>query len=484
MLGSQAPAADLMTQAQRLRDAGDLAAAARILRTQLAQQPENGDVARLLAQTLYWLKDIEGATAVYDAALAGHPQDTTLRLQYGRMLAETGERARAHDLVTPLQGIPATQTEATALLGTIAYWDGDLTAAQRHFEAALRADPTHAEARRQLQEIQVATAPWVRVSSALGRDDQPLERGALGVEAGWFATPLLPVTMRVEPATYQLDDSSTRTVLAAEVSVAHVAPASRLETQLAGGLLQRSDSDEDLDWTGRAMVGIRLPRHLTFRIRAERTPYFHTTSSLETPVIVHGGIALLHWEDPRGWLGEAAYHHQRFPDDNAIRSGYAWQLVPLVHRAGGEFQAGYSFTAEDADESRFVLSSPAQPYPPRDPRFSTEGHYAPYYTPSHVVTHSVIAAAAVRAVRGTTLRLGGAYGFHATEDVPAFVASLGQVERTMTSRGFSPWNAHGSFDIAVSRHATLSATGEHGRTAFYDWSAVGLQVAYRFRATP
>jgi hypothetical protein len=65
--------------------------------------------------------------------------------------------------------------------------------------------------------------------------------------------------------------------------------------------------------------------------------------------------------------------------------------------SGCEFQAGYSFTAEDADESRFVLSSPAQPYPPGDPHFSTEGHYAPYYTPSHVVTHSVIAAAAVRA---------------------------------------------------------------------------------------
>ena len=91
---SQAPAPDPLTQAQRLRDAGDLAAAARIFRAQLTQQPDNGDAARLLAQTLYWLKDIEGATTVYDAALARHPQDTTLRLQYGRMLAETEQRAR------------------------------------------------------------------------------------------------------------------------------------------------------------------------------------------------------------------------------------------------------------------------------------------------------------------------------------------------------------------------------------------------------
>jgi tetratricopeptide (TPR) repeat protein len=473
-----------VAEAQGLRNAGDLAAAARILRAQLTRQPDNGDVARLLAQTLYWLKDVEGATAVYDVALARHPQDTTLRLQYGRMLADTGQRARARDVVTSLQGVPATQVEARALLGTIAYWDGDLTAAQRLFEAALRTDPTHAEAGRQLREIQEVTAPWVRVSSGVARDDQPLERVAIGVEAGWFATPLLPLTMRVEPASYRLDNSKTRRLMAAEVALAHFAPASRLDTQLAGGLLHRSDSDESPDWTGRAMLGLRLPRHLAFRVRAERTPYLYTTSSLDTPVIVHGGIALLRWDDPRGWLGEAAYHHQRFPDDNTIRTGYAWQLAPLVHRAGGDLQAGYSFTAENADESRFVLSSPEQPYPPGDPRFSMAGRYAPYYTPSRVVTHSVIAAAAVRAVSGTTLRLGGAYGFHATEDAPAFVTSPGRVDRAMASRGFSPWNVRGSLDVALSRHATLSATGEHGRSAFYEWSTAGLHLAYRFRATP
>jgi hypothetical protein len=51
---------------------------------------DRGEPARLLAQTLYWLKDIVGARAVYETALRRHPEDSTLRLQYGRMLAETG----------------------------------------------------------------------------------------------------------------------------------------------------------------------------------------------------------------------------------------------------------------------------------------------------------------------------------------------------------------------------------------------------------
>jgi tetratricopeptide (TPR) repeat protein len=480
-LAAQAPALDVLAQAQRLRDAGDLAAAAQVLKTQLAREPNNGDVARLLAQTLYWLQDVTGAQAVYETALARHPQDTTLRLQYGRLLVETGQPARARALLVPLQRVPPAQTEATALLGTLAYWEGDLTTARRFFDEVLRAEPTHVEARRQFEEIRAASAPWVRVFSGLSHDDQPLDRLALGVEAGWFPTPLLPVSVRVEPTWYRLDDSTSRRILAADAAVSHFAPALRLETQLAGGMFQRSRRAEGTDWKGRAGVGVRLPRHVTLRVRAERAPYLYTLSSLDAPVIVRSGTALVHWQDPRGWLGEGAYQHQRFPDGNTIRTVYAWQLAPLVYRAMAELQAGYSFTTEHTDESRFVLASPTQPYPPGDPLFSTAGRYAPYYTPSNLVSHSVIAAAALRPSDRATLRVGATYALRATEEAPAFVVSLGQVQRTLTSRELSPWNARGSIDVMLSRDATLTATGEHGRTAFYEWSTAGLQITYRFR---
>ena len=471
---SQAPTPDALTQAQRLRDAGNIAGAAELLRPQLTREPDNGDAARLLAQTLYWLQDLGGARAIYEEALARHPQDTTLRLQFGRMLAETGERARARELVTPLQGIQTTEIEANALLGTIAYWEGDLATAQRCFEAVLRLDPSHAEVRRQHVEILAATAPWVRVSSGFRGDDQPLDRIAVGLEAGWFANPLLPITARVEPLNYRLGDSTTRSLLAAEVAVAHFAPRLRLETQMAGGVLRRSDTADELDWTGRVALGVRLTRSLVARVRTERTPYLYTASSLDAPVVIQPTTALLHLEDPRGWLGEAAYQHQLFPDDNTIRTFYAWQLVPLLHRDAAEFQGGYSFVTEDADESRFVLASPVQPYPPNDPRFNFTGYYAPYYTPSDVIAHSVIMAATLRPSRTTSVRIGGGYALHATEDAPL----------TMTPRDFSPWNVRGSLESALTGRMTLSATGELGRTAFYEWWTTGLQVTRRFRSAP
>ncbi|MGI8618115.1 MAG: tetratricopeptide repeat protein [Gemmatimonadaceae bacterium] len=469
-----------MIEALRLRDTGDFAGSARVLRAYLALNPLDPEAARLLAETLYWLNDVEGAGEVYAAALVKHPDDSSLRLRYGRMLMETGHRARARELLMPLREVADARAEADALLGTIAYWDGDLTAAQRLFRAALRDNPDQAEARRQLQEIRVLSAPWVRAGSALRHDDQPLDRVALGLEAGWFATPLLPVTVRVEPMTFRRADSATRRLLTAELSVAHFAPALRLETEVAGGVVQRAGVIDAHDWQGRAVVGVRLSPHVTLRGRAERAPYLFTTSSLDTPIMTHTAAAQVHWSDPRGWLGEARYQRQRYPDANTVRTAYAWVLGPLIHQGRRQLQAGYAFADADAAASRFVLADASQRVPPDDPRFNTAGRYVPYYTPSQVVSHSAIAALTLRPSSASTFRAGGSFGVRATDQAPTLVVSAGQVQRVLVARTFTPWDARSSLDIALRSGLTLTATGETGRTVFYSWATAGLQITYRF----
>jgi tetratricopeptide (TPR) repeat protein len=472
---------DARTTALRFRDAGNFIAAVQLLRELLAQNPNDGEVARLLAQTLYWLKDIAGARTVYEAALVRHPEDTTVRLQYARMLAETGQRSLARTLLAPLSEASGTRSEAATLLGTMAYWEGDLTTATRFFTEALQANPLQAEAQRQLQAIRATTAPWIRVSSGLRHDDQPLDRVGVGFEAGWFATPVLPVTVRVEPMQYRLPTATTQRLWSAEIAVADFIPAAHLETEFAGGVIQRSGSADATDWQGRAVLGVRLTHNLTLRGRAERAPYLYTTSSLDTPVMTQTGTALLQWSDGRGWLGETAYQQQRYPDANTVRMTYAWLLAPLVLRENGaEAQAGYAFGSGNADQSRFVLANATQPYAPSDPRFSTAGQYVPYYTPDHLVTHSVIAALAVRPSSTVTLRLNGAIPVHATDNAPVLFVSGAQVQRTTYPRSFSPWNARTSLEIALPDGLTVAANGEWGRTAFYSWATADVQLTYRF----
>jgi hypothetical protein len=477
--GSRMETQDAVAEAQRLRDAGEFAAAAELLRAQVAEKPEDGDAARLLAQTLYWLKDFAGARAVYEIAVVRHPEDTTLRLQYARMLAETSERARARELLKPLLGVEATQAEAGTLLGTLAYWEGDLTTARTFFEGALRENQNQEEAGRQLGEILAITAPWVRTSSGLWHDNQPFGRLTMGLEAGWFATPLTELTARVQPMGYGID-GSVRTAGVAEAAVAHYTPRARLETELAAGGVRHTLSSNGWDWTGRAGVGFRLPGHVALRVRIERGPYLSTKSSLNTPVMVRTVGGRLHWDDPKGWLGEVAYEQQRYPDDNAIRTTSGWLLAPLIHSRILGVQAGYAIAASNATASRFVLAQPNQPYLPSDPRFSTAGRYAPYYTPNHLVTHSAAAALTLGPARGATFRFGGSYAVRATDDEPFFAVSGGRALLSNRSRLFSPWEAHTSLKITLRDGLTLEPAGEIGRGAFYSWAAGSIQVTYHF----
>ncbi len=442
----QAGSQDVVAQAQRLRDAGQFAAAAELLQRQLALDPGNGDLARLLAQTLYWLKDIDGARRTYDAALVRHPDDFTLRLQYARMLADTGAHAHARRLLTPLLANPATRADAESLLGLLAYWGGDLREAQRRFTTAVHLDPGQAEAAGHLRDIGIVTAPWVSASAGVWHDDQPLDRFTPGLEAGWFATPLTTLVARAQPVRYRADGRSTAGD-GFDLSVSHVAAAARIETALTAGAIRRSFGDETWDWTGRASIGLRLPRQVTIRAQAERTPYFATTASLRTPIMVETVAAIVDWgDDVRGWLGEAALQRHAYPDGNTARTAYGWVLAPLVRRDDVSLQGGYGVSFSDATESRLT---PA-------------GRYDPYYTPDNLERHSLLAAVSLGGGRPATLRLDASVVVHASDDA-------------------SPWRVRASLPVAIGARVTIEPRAEAGHTVFYSWRAASLHLTYRAR---
>jgi tetratricopeptide (TPR) repeat protein len=464
--------ADAVREAQQLTKAGDFAAAARILRAHLAHQPGDIDAARLLGQTLYWAGDTGGARAVYEAALQRHPGHHGLQLDYARMLVETGDAGRARLLLVPLIDAPDARAQARMLLGTLAYWEGDLTSAARLFSAALASDPANADAGRQLHEIRTATPPWARVAFAAWHDDQPLDWRGLELEAGFFAAPLTPIRARLEPRRYGTGGASWM-MWRAEAEVRHYVPGARLELELAGGALQRTiDGARSTAMTGRSSAGFRLPHHVKILGRVERRPYLYTTASLETPVMVNAAAAELHLNHPRGWLGQAAVERQQYPDGNALRTAYAWMLVPIVRAGGADLQAGYVFSTEDADESRFV---------PADAALDVPGLYEPYYTPARVVKHAAIGATALRLSPRATLRAGGSVAIRATEDAPVFVQAPGGLSsRVFEPRAFTPWDARASLDVAAGDRATIALSGETGRSAYYQWARAGVGVTWRF----
>ena len=473
---------DPVRDALRLRNQGDLAQAARLLEARIAREPADADALRLLAQTLYWLGERDSARSTYEGALSRHPDDTRLRLEYGRMLVETRHDRRAREVLLPAAAVPAGAAGAETLLGTSAYWSGDYTRAAGHFRRAVRADSSAHEARRQWREIAAVTAPWIRFGSAGRHDDQPLDRIAPELEAGLFLTPLWSIRARGEAAWYRRDPDPRRSVLTAAATTSGYIPSLRLEGEASGGVVRRSVPTASVTGIGSLALRFRLPGHVSIGARGERKPYFFTRASLTSDVMVDEGAVTLALQHPAGWLGEGAYVRQRFSDRNTIASGYAWLLAPIARGRAVTLRAGYAISAQHARESRFVLADTAQAVPPGHPLFDLSGAYVPYYTPDHLLAHSALAALELRTGSGGRFRIDASRALHARDDAPVFqvTGAPPTVVAGSFRRAFTPWRVRAGLEQRVASGLTLYMNGEHSRTVFYSTSGGSVSLLYRF----
>jgi Tfp pilus assembly protein PilF len=477
---------DTIAEARRLRDAGDYVAAASLLVPYVVNHPDDPGTARFAALMAYWSKDFSAARTVYQRAAELHPQDADLRVEYAQFLMGVGETSQARVVLTPLVAGPRTSPatrQALTTLGTLEYWRGDYSRARRLFIEKLTIDSTDAEARRQLGEIEMASAAWLAVGASGGHDDQPINQGGANVDGGFFLTPLTSVTVQAGSTRYEFANAN-EVVSRAGATIASFVPAARMDVSLGGGMLTRRFGDGS-DWTARAALGFRLPAHVALQGSFERVPYLHTTASLTSTVMTDALDATLRWRAPGGWMADGTMRRESFEDDNTVTSASVWFLAPVAHRSRGSAHVGYSFSAQSAEESRFVQWGDVI-LPPGQLPETVGGEYRPYYTPRNLRVHSVLMAAMGRPSPRWSLSANGTLGVHARDDSPVlFVVPRGpnaDIFRTYYRREFTPWNVRGAIEGAATESVRLALTAEHGKTAFYSFTTVGARFTYTFVA--
>ncbi len=483
----QHTAPDARAQAVIRRDSGDLRGAAALLRAHLEAHPDDGDALRLLAETLYQLKDFSGARRASERGLIMHPEDTELRLQYAQMLIETGFATRAREVLGPAGSeSQATRGRANAILGTLAYWEGDLAGANTLTASAIGAGDRDPAIKRIHADIAVLTAPWISVTPGYQHDDQPVDRTSLAARAGWFPLASTSVTVHAEGLRFQLSDTASRTASVADITLSHYAAAARTDLTLSAGATARSFGSSS-DAIGTASVAVRLPAHVKLGARVDRSPYFETEASLSEAVMTNTGIAYAHLDHPAGWIGEAAFQIRKYPDSNTLTNSYVWLLAPLLHSPMITLRGGYSGSLQNSSESRFTLANSSQAYLPGDARFDLTGRYRPYYTPIDLQTHSAIGSLEAHLNSTVSFSANGSYSFRATESHPALVAvttlsspAATTIQQISYARTFNPWTAHASLQMRPSADVSIIADGNLFRTGFYSASGASLSFVYRF----
>jgi tetratricopeptide (TPR) repeat protein len=246
-----------VSEALARRDRGDLPGAIGILRARVQEAPDDATARRLLAQTLYWNQEFAAAREHYERGVALHAGDHQLRIEYARMLVETGDAPRARSVLEPVLASPRAAAAHT-LLGTLEYWRGDWTRASRHFRAAIAADSMASDARQRLSEIESATTPWIRAALEYTSDNQPLRAMSPVAETGAYLTPLWSAGVRVRATANSNVVAGSGTWQQLEAFSAGTLVPGRLRLETAVGGARRGDASRLMGQADLALV-VRHP---------------------------------------------------------------------------------------------------------------------------------------------------------------------------------------------------------------------------------
>jgi hypothetical protein len=184
--------------------------------------------------------------------------------------------------------------------------------------------------------------------------------------------------------------------------------------------------------------------------------------------------------------GEAAVRRERFPDDNDVRTAYAWLLTPIVRGARGDLKVGYGISWQDSDESRAVGVLDGIDPATGLRRFAVR--YAPYHTPLNSVAHSIAGSMSLALSRTVSMSANASWAFGAREDAPYFFAADTLADSPPGAgtyrRAFHPLEVRGSLSAALSPRVNGYVEAAHSRTAFYEATRahIGMLVSFAGRS--
>jgi hypothetical protein len=329
-----------------------------------------------------------------------------------------------------------------------------------------------------------AQAPWLAAETRVEHDTQ--ERTAVAVEAqrGGFLSPAVTLAL-LAGGQHVIGPGLSTSTGSAGLAGTLALPAVRLGLNASARALAGAPGEGVLALYD-ASAALNAGAGVSLRGLARRERYTATLASLDTTVLMNTMELALDRGGAPGWAGAVVARAQTFGDGNQLRTAYGWLLAPLSRSAGHALRVGYAAAWQDADDSRWVQDAGPRPRPPRQappvqppvqppgqppgqPPEQQElpGRYAPYYTPSEVATHSVLANAAL-ALGGAWLIADASVGVRATESAPVLLSTAEPGPAlSFSQRSFTPYLGALSLVTPLGDRATLTTSAELSRTAFY-----------------
>jgi thioredoxin-like negative regulator of GroEL len=419
---------------------------------------------RLQAQVLHWMGQSNKAISLLKPAVDQFPEYPAVRLDYARVLFESGRinQAKAHYALY----LPTDSTNPEALLNTayIDRWNGKTSKAAAAIQSFLQLYPTNQAARDLQQAMKQDQTPWIKPGFSYLSDDQPLQVPSVSLEAGWYKSWALAPTVAARWNSMQssTNNSSVQVLLANQFYIG----ATGTTLQLGGGLISQEGETKPL-----AQLGLKqkLASHFWLDLGWEKRAYQHTVLSTQNLLMQQFTYAALRYNKDDKWMAQAQYENQRFDDGNNVKTIYAWFMIPVLQLPKWRLSTGYSIVYADADTNTFrpkkTLSEIVATGLP------IAGIYDPYFTPTNQLTHSLLAASSLSLSNAVVWELRASGAFAGKADNPYFYLTQNgnqyQLSRSFYQQSYHPFELYTAINWTTAQQSKLSIYYQFSSLLFY-----------------
>lgn len=438
---------------------------------------------RLHAQVLYWMKNFTRSAEVYERMLVSFPGLQVVKLDYGRMLFDKGKLIHAQEMLEDYKLYDSANAEVNILLARLYYWSGHIKMAKERLQDVLKPYPDNQTALNILNEINKATAPYIKSGGIYSSDDQPLRSFGVDLEGGWYKSWLLNPRLLINHNHFTLPDSTFNSMwiqLGNKISFGH----SGFSINATGGIFKHQANNTS-EVTGNIMLTQKISNAVSLEAFLAKRPYQYSSTSVRIPVMQAFSGGAINLNIANKWLGRAAYQIEKFEDANKVQTIYLWLLVPIINKNNFSLKGGYAFNHSNADKNTFASVKPLSTVIQTTANGGdVEGYYNPYFTPNNQTIHSLLGSIGIMLSDKVNFSSRLNIGVSASADNPGLVLNNNQntysINKSYTKRSYTPIDFQNELLIHLSSNVMISAVYGYTKLLFYTINRGALQLKYTF----
>jgi len=467
---------DTLSIAKELNGKGKYIQSGYLLCQYYKNHPGDLNTQWIYAQSLYYSKKFKDAQKVYEDAIAWHPENYTLRLDYAQKLVEIGEIQKAEPILKLYLTYDSLATDALLPLAKIEYWKGNFQESLAILGKVLKINPNNPNAKELKAKVVLASSPWINISTSLTSDDQPVKQFFPSIELGQNFNCFKNLSIKLEvPFFFKSKKRYAAQMITASNVMNFIHKG--LEIKTGAGLVRLTDNEGSV--LAKISLKKRLDKNLSVSFKAEHIPYLYNRENMDNSLMFLHYYVETEWSRLKSWQCNANLDINHFySDNNIIYNLGAWILSPELLFSKASIRLGYGFRYSASRENRFVSQYSINEIEAGN-RLS--GVYSPYFTPENQMIHSAILSVNYSASKNINLGVNASLPIYCTNDNPYLYLSQNTLNNTFIVKDFTnvnyyPVDINAFVSNRLSRKMALRAEYAFMRTSYYSSHYVGVSL--------